>query len=499
MRWLSLLLLAGCAVKVARGPVPVEEAATGPELVVQQDDAAPAAYFVAMVHAGSAYDGIGAEGVAGLTAEVLAAGGAGDRSAEQVRDFLYEMGNDLDVVVGKEWASFRLRCPATHAAACGALFADMLVAPRFEPDEVARLRDEAAYHLRDGLLGDEERLAYDALDAWLFEGHPYGHPVEGQGGVVPLLDADALRRFHERHYLRSTVVVGLGGAVDAGLLADLQRLGTRLPADLPLQRPLPIDGRHLLAVSTDTDVVGFRMGHPLSVSRGDEDWPALYLAMTAFGAHRQSFGTLFRSLRGARGLNYGTYAYVEPFRERQGAAMEDNGMLRQQPFFHLWIRPTSTDNGAFALKLALDELETLVDDGLDAETFDDVQSYLEGAVPLLARDPGRRLLYAVEATAAGTPNPLEGLRERVAALTLDEVNAALKQHLRPGDLKIVAVGGGATAVADALTADAPTPMTYQGLEPDAEQAARDEAVSAASVGLASTSSVEGRGLFSPRP
>lgn len=483
-RWCMLLGLVAC-VKVPRGEVPVERAAQPPRMVVRADAEAPNVYLSAMVAAGSGWDPVGAEGTAWLVAESIASGGTQDLSPDEVRQSLYRTGNGVEVVVGKEWTSFRLRCHRDQGDLCVDLFADMLTQPRFDDAELERLRSEAVYDLGDGVASNEEALAYDALDAWLFEGHPYGHPVKGRTGVLPTIDQADLRAFHASHYVREAVVVGVGGAVSEAqrtrLQSKLMTLPGTLPPELPLMKPMPVEGRSLLVVETDSEVMGFRFGHPLDVSRSHDDYPALYLAMTAFGAHRQSFGTLFQVLRRDRGLNYGTYAYPEPFRERRGAALEENGMGRRQSFFHLWIRPTSRDNGPFALKLALAELEKLVAEGLPAERFDDIQTYLGGAVPLLARDPGRRLAYAVEAAATGHPDPLVTLPDALSELTLDDVNAALKAHLRPKDLRVVAVGGAGQALVDRLTSDAPTVITYQGLEPDEAQAARDAEVAGTAI------------------
>ena len=48
------------------------------------------------------------------------------------------------------------------------------------------------------IAGAEDALADALLDAVIYDAHPYGHPVDGRAGVLPTLDAVALRRFHGR-------------------------------------------------------------------------------------------------------------------------------------------------------------------------------------------------------------------------------------------------------------------------------------------------------------
>jgi zinc protease len=302
------------------------------------------------------------------------------------------------------------------------------------------------------------------------------------------VDADDAAAFHRSHYVRESVVVGLAGAYDPlvrdTLVARLERLPTTRAPELVLQAPLPVQGRSLLAIDSATPVTGFRLGHPIGLTRNHPDWPAMVLALVALGDHRQSHGRLFRHLRTERGLNYGDYAYVEPFVQRGWGAMPEQGVLRRQPYFSLWIRPTSIDNGPFALKLALVELEEFVATGLLPEEFEDTRQYLLGRLPLSATDSGRRLAYTLDAVATGTPNPLEVLPGALRALTREQVNEAIGRHLRPADLRIVAVSGEAEALRTTIVEGIPTPIVYVDVQTTPEQAARDADVADRRVGVA---------------
>ena len=141
------------------------------------------------------------------------------------------------------------------------------------------------------------------------------------------------------------------------------------------------------------------------------------------------------------------------------------------------------ENGPFALKLALHELDTLIAEGLTEEEFERTVSYLRGSIPLQARDPGRRLAFALDAEAMGVPNMLTHLPTALERLTLEDVQQALKTHLRPQDLTIVAVSGEAEALKKALTSEEPTPIQYADVTPDEAQAAVDATVSQGVVGL----------------
>lgn len=477
--WIAIGLL-GCGPRIDPGPSVAERARAPVRVVTSEVPEAPDLYLAAMVRAGSAFDPPGREGTAALALRAMVEAGAGERDSEAVRDALFPTGNGLQTVIDREWVSLRLRCHRDHAARCVELFADVLTRPRFDANDVIRLREDAAHAVSDGLLGDEEALAFEAFEALLYEGHPYGHPPTGRAGVVGTIGPAELAAFHAAHYVRDAMVVGIAGGFPAEARADLidrlQALPTAPGPRLALMQPVPGPGRTLLALDTDTPVTGMVLGHPLAVGREHPDWPALLLATTALGAHRQSFGRLFRSLRAERGLNYGDYAYVEPHVERPTSSLPEQGVLRSQNRFAIWIRPTSLEDGPFALKLALHEVERWVESGLTREELDDVRAWMIGALAVGAADPGRRLAYALEAEVTGTPDLLRWLPGALEALTLEEVNAAIAAHVRPDDLRVVAVSGEAEALVARLLDPAPTPATAP--RPD------DEAIAARPIGLA---------------
>src|SRR5439155_276362 len=86
---------------------------------------------------------------------------------------------------------------------------------------------------------------------------------------------------------------------------------SQTPAAIPQARP---HGPRFLLVEKSADSTAISVGMPWTLSRADEDWPAMSIARSAFGEHRQFNGRLVQRLREARGLNYGDYAYIEHFR-----------------------------------------------------------------------------------------------------------------------------------------------------------------------------------------
>ncbi|MEC8425656.1 MAG: insulinase family protein, partial [Myxococcota bacterium] len=412
------------AFDVAAAPVaPVGVVASGPITYVQ-----------VTIAAGTAREPAGQQGVAWLTAHLLRQGGAGERSPAEVDALLDELGTDIEVIVDRELVTLRARALHEDTAVLGELLVDMLLRPQLDPDAFGRIRDGQVDHLERGVLSSDEELGLTVLETWAFEGHPYGSPLRGRSGALPSLGLDDVRRFLADRYVRSAVTLGMAGPavradgrIDAGqpggaglvaLRDALSSLPPRLSEGTTPRRLPAISGRDLLVVEKPTGSTGIHFGHTLDLDRNHADWPALVLAFTALGEHRQSHGRLYRALRGERGLNYGDYAYVEVHRQAGWSATRETGTARRQNLFHVWLRPTTPANGPFALKAAVGMVEAFVSDGLSPEEFVRTRDYLRGRVALWADHPGRRLGWAVEASALGMPDPVAALPDALEQLRL---------------------------------------------------------------------------------
>lgn len=484
----------------APGPAPLVEAA-GPIDVIGHPQDGVITWLDLTIHAGSAYDPIGQEGLAWHTASLLRQGGAGQRTGPEVDALLERLGTDVEVVVDRELVSFRTRCLTEDVDTVASVLADMIVAPQLDAVVLERLRDASAIWLGQQLAEDDERLGMAVFESWLFAGHRYAHPPRGRAGVMDTISVADVQRFVADRYVRPAVVFGVAGSMigaDGAVMADVpggaavQQLIARLSAGLatklsPDVTPRAVDtiaGREALIVDKDTAGVGVHIGHVTTLHRGHPDWPAMLLAMTAFGEHRQSHGRLYQALRRDRGLNYGSYAYIESYRQDGWSREQETGTGRLQNPFVIWLRPIRPENAVFAVKAALRMLTVFHQEGLEEDEFLQMQQYLTGRVALWAATPGRRLGWAVEAAAMGWPDPIETLPSALAALDRETVNAAIARHLDPDNLRMVLVSDNASALSEILRGpdtedeDLQTPIVYEGTPPAAasEQALEDEAI-----------------------
>jgi len=477
---LSLLLGIGCPPKV--DPEPAVVAAVedpGLEPIVLPVDGTQIVYLNATFHAGSAHDPEGKQGLAWITAELMKTGGAGALMPDEVQTQLFALGAEIEVVVDKDLVTFRGKALREDMPAFLPLFAETITSPGMDESAFYRAVDSAKSQVQSGILESDEALGDAVLDKVLNEGHPYWHPVQGLPSGIDNIAIEDVKTFHKAAYDQAGLSFGLAGAVDEPLVADFVKAMEALPVGedegLTSAERKTFDTRQLVVIERNTNATGAHFGHPLDVTRSHPDYPALLVAMTAYGAHRESYGRLFREMRGDRGLNYGDYAYIEHYRQ---VSVRDPsqllGTLRAQPQFSVWVRPTDPEDAPFAVKMAIVMTEELVATGLTQEEFDSTRTHLLKRKKLWAKDPGRRLGYAVEAASLDQPNILEDLDEALQELTVEQVNAAIKAHIHPEQFQVVVVSGDGPKFATTILKTYETPMTYKTSAPNSEQAEEDK-------------------------
>jgi zinc protease len=226
-------------------------------------------------------------------------------------------------------------------------------------------------------------------------------------------------------------------------------------------------GPKVLLVEKEADSTAVSIGYPWELSRRHPDYPAMFLAMSAFGEHRQFNGRLMRDLRGARGLNYGDYAYVESFIQESGTNLVEPNIARSHQLFSIWLRPVENKNRLFAIRAALWEARRLASGGLRDDEVERTRQFLAGYTWLYTQTDSRRLGYALDERFYGTPRFLDGLREKMAKLGAAEVNAAIKRWIDPGRLRVAVVTKDAESLRRAMLADAPSPIAYDAPKPKA--------------------------------
>lgn len=370
------------------------------------------------------------EGVAGMVARCMTQG-AGDRSAEGFADALALCGADLQGAAFPDGLALRLAVPRTHLATALALMADSLSSPTFAVEEFEHER-------RLRLQEIEQSHAYPAhvaaeqLNSVLFDAARAGRPVGGTTASVGALSRDDVVEFARAHLSPSNATfivagdftdVGLDGLVAASfagwehdgdpVVATEQASASRVP-------------RLALVDWPNAPQSTLRVAGP-AVTRGDDRWPALFVANFAVGGNFSARAN--RVLREQKGFTYGVSSSLDTSRV--------SGVL------HI---STAVRSDATAESLA--DIIAIVGNAKGTITDEEVVTGIRAATDsaALGFERADAVTGRVEMLVSqGLPRDhVDANLQRIREVTTAGVNAAYTDVVDPAAMTVVVVGDAAT-------------------------------------------------------
>lgn len=403
----------------------------GVRLIVAPVPKLPIATVLLLAEAGAASDPAGKEGLAQLTAQLLLEGSEAVDGAA-LTEQLELLGASASA--SADWDIAVVRCTALVDRLPRALeiLGDVLRAPAFPAREVERLKAERISDLLQ-LRADPGALADETFSRVLYApGSRYALPAGGTEKTVPGITRDDAVAFHAARYRPEAMTVIVAGAMTAdeaeravGGIFDGWRGAAPAPAtvdDTPAARRRRI---HLVAKS-DAPQSELRIGH-VGVPRNHPDYFPI-LVMNAI------LGGLFSSrinlnLREEHGYTYGAHSGFE-WRRFAGPFSADSAV--------------KTDVTAAAIGEVLGEIERIRDTPVTPEELSLATSYLDGVFPIRyeTTDAIAGAIASLVIHRLGD-DWLDRYRERVRAVTAEDVLHAARTHLKPQELQIVVVGDAA--------------------------------------------------------
>jgi zinc protease len=454
-----------------------------------------------LVHTGAAVDPKGKKGLAALTAAMIAEGGSQAKTIDEINAAMFPMAAGFGAQVDKEITRLAGQVHKDNLGAWYELVRGQLLFPAWSEKDFERIKTQMTNAIRTDLVGNnDEELGKEFLYTRIYGAeHPYGSLTLGKTGDIASITLDDVKAFYRDNYTVANITVGLSGGYPESfplrLSQDLQMLaaGDKAAHEIP---PAPvIEGRHAAIIEKETPGVAVSFGFPIDVRRGDPDWVALWLVRSYLGEHRSTNSCLFQRIRETRGMNYGDYAYIEYFPRGMFQFHPDTNLGRQQQIFQVWIRPVRSNNDAhFATRVAMYELEKLVENGMTESDFEATRAYLSKFVSLLTDGQSRQLGYALDSQYYGIDDFADYVRSGLSGLTLDDVNRVLRENLDMDDMQYVFVTRDGDDLRERLLSDQRSPMTYDAELP-AEVLEEDQLIDNIAIGFDSVEVVPGEQVF----
>jgi zinc protease len=357
----------------------------------------------------------------------------GTRSEDQfkIAAQLESVGAEINFEVGLQLLEIRAKCLQKDLPLVIRLIAEELRTPAFASAEFAKAQKAAIGALRQSLENTNAR-ASEAFDRAVFpKGHPNRPPAALEMiAAVESASLEDLKRFHAAHYgpahltliavgdldvrhLQADVAKGFGGWTGGN---DFMRASPAGSSATAQELAVPVAGKASVSVV---------LGEATGLKYKDPESLALRVGTAILGSGFTS--RLMGSVRDKEGLTYGINAGM-------GEDALTDGYWKVSATF----APALLEKGTVSTRR---ELLKWSREGVTAEELAARKTNLIGAYQVSLATTQGLAAALQQAVLRGYPvSWLDDYPRAIAALTLDEVNHAIKKHIDPEKLVLVKAG-----------------------------------------------------------
>jgi zinc protease len=374
--------------------------------------------------------------LASLTASMLDRG-TKTRTYAQIKDAFDKAKAQVYFGGGGQTASVGIKTDKEHLNSVLDIALDCLRNPTFPADEFEKLKQERLARL-ETQKQDPQALAFN-LATRLGEPYPKGHPMatltfEDQIAAIKALKIDDVRAFYKQFYGAQNATLAVVGSFDEATLRQRvdKQLGTWKASTAYTRVPLRIFTGTAQSQSLQTnDKANAMFVTMLKYPMRDDspDYAALYMANYILGDGFLN-SRLSTRIRQKEGVSYGVGSYMYA---------DDNDEVGGFGSYAIY----NPDNSARLEQAYKEEVERFTKDGVTADELKaaksaalqnfqvqraDDRNVASTWAQYLTKAEGRTFAYDAE------------LERRIAALTPEQVNAAVRKYLDYNKLTIVKAG-----------------------------------------------------------
>jgi predicted Zn-dependent peptidase len=343
------------------------------------------------------------------------------------------LGGNFDAYTTHESTGFSLKVVDTAVPQSFDLLADMLLAPRFDAEDLER---EAKVIIEEMKMVEDtpEELLTELFNAAYFPGHSLGRPIEGTPETVLTFDRERTSRFHSSAYSPRNLVIAAAGnvrheeivALAERAFAAIKNFDQHAPQDSPSEDDEGTP-RHAAPIfvkrKKELEQAHLLLATPWSNAR-DEDRYAASLLGSVIGGGTSS--RLWQSIREDRGLAYSVGAASSTF--------TDAGI------FHVYAG-TSPEQADEVLDLALAELRRAVREPVGEDELQLAKDQMIASILLsLESTSARAGTLARQEIVHGRRLEPEEIIRRIEAVTADDMIEVARARFTTEQIAFGALG-----------------------------------------------------------
>jgi len=396
----------------------------GLQVVFACHEKLPILAFQLVINAGANFDPVGKEGIASFASDMLSEGTT-NRSSYDFSHSLEDLGTQFSSNADWNGSFLEMIALKKQLKPSIELFCDALLNPAFDKDEIERLR-KRLLNQRLRVADNAGSIAQEKFLELLYDESRYGLPIGGKSMQIKNFKTEDVTSFYKDVYQphnATLIIVGDLTNAEAKTLAqeNFSTWKNSVPKKIKEPQFALKDQRKLnLVHKENAQQAEIRIGH-LGIDRNNPDYFAAALLNQILGGYFLSRINL--NLREDKGYTYG---------------VSSRFITRKALGMFLINTAVETKFVVDSVKEIIMEIENIQKEVVSDKELEQAKGYLTGIFPL-AFESGSQI-------AAGLSNivvfDLEDdyyrtYRDKIMAITKEEVWEAAKKYLHPQRLSIV--------------------------------------------------------------
>jgi zinc protease len=400
-----------------------ETLANGLQILFVPDDSLPRVSLNMVIKVGASQDPEGLEGLSQMTGWLLEDGTV-HRTALQLADEFAYLGTELNTAVTHETSSVNASSLTADRKKLLQLFSEVILRPAYSPRELVRKREQALSTLKK-LVDNPSSYADHLLDEAIYGNHPYSRLTIGSEASLKRISKSDLIKQYFRYYRPNNAMLAVVGSFDEAYRAEVRKtFGAWRPRDFEKVEPRTLSEAPANSIKLVTKPglkqAQIRFGH-LGIQRTDADFLQMRIANLVLGGSFSS--RLNQRIRDDLGLTYSISSRLE--------ARKEFGSIEINTF-------SRNEMTARVINEARNEFKKFANDGISSKELAAAKALMIGQFPAAIETSDRLAFNLMVLKYYGvSDNYLKDFIKNVNAITLKEVNKAIKLHYHPKDLKVV--------------------------------------------------------------
>ena len=400
--------------------------------MVVEDKRLPLISYRLAFRVGGAFDPPELPGLTDLLAGLLPEG-TQSKTSKEIADEVARMGASLSAGATSDYTIVAASTLSEFNDPVLALLAEVTLEPSFPENEVALAKQNTKESLRQQ-RAQPSFLASEMVSRVMFGDHPYS-VVAPTPESIDRSSRDEFVKFHRSKLVpNNAVLIVVGDVRYDEIVKQVESLfstwnrGEEIVANFPAP-PVRTSRKAYLVDrpgSAQSNIVIANSG----IVRTSPDYFPIMLMHTVLGANASS--RLFMNLREDKGYTYGAYSTLDA--RRTAGTFRVTAEVRT---------PVTGDS----LKEFFYELNRIRSEPVSQKEIADAKSYLTGVFPIRLETQEGLTDQLVQIKMLNLPNDyLDTYRDRVQAVTVDEIQRVAREYVKPDEAALIVVGDGASVL-----------------------------------------------------